>query len=124
MAPAALFPNYAFVAAIERWWSANNCPGVRRLMRGNGERPTEIVDGIVDDIRRREGRDGLVKLPKARGLQPGDKVRIVRGALEGRLGVLHAGMNGHARVAVLLTMLGSERRVLLPRTDVKPIRHE
>jgi transcriptional antiterminator RfaH len=122
--PVGLFPGYAFIVATEHWWSANSCPGVRRLIRGNGERPAEIVDGIVDDIRRREGRDGLVKLPKPRGMQPGDRVRVVRGALEGKLAVLHANMNGHARVAVLLTMLGSERRVLLPRTNVKPIRHE
>ena len=115
--PEPLFPGYCFVVACSRWWDAHHCPGVRRLIM-YGDRPAEIADSVVDEIRRREGRDGLIKLPKARGLQPGDRVRIVRGAFEGKLAV-YAGMNGHQRVAVLLAMLGSERRVLLPRNAVR-----
>jgi transcriptional antiterminator RfaH len=119
-APVGLFPNYAFLLAVEHWWSACRCPGVRRLIFGNGERPAEIADSIVDEIRRREGRDGLVKLPRPRGLQPGDRVRVMRGPFEGRLAI-YAGMNGHQRVAVLLAMLGSERRVLLPKNVVRAV---
>lgn len=121
--PTGLFPNYLFVRAVDHWWSANTCPGVVRLIRGNGERPAEIGDHVIDEIRGREGRDGLVRLPKAsrpRGLQPGDQVRVMRGPFEGRFAI-YAGMNGHQRVAVLLAMLGSERRLLLPKNAVRGV---
>ena len=64
-APVGLFPNYAFVLVVEHWWSACRCPGVRRLIFGNGERPSEIADSVVNEIRAREDRrTGLIKLPK------------------------------------------------------------
>lgn len=83
--------------------------------------PAEVADSIADEIRRREGRDGLITLPKARGLQPGDRVRVLRGPFENVVG-LYAGMNGRQRAAVLLTWLGGERRAVLPRDAVRPVR--
>jgi transcription antitermination factor NusG len=118
--PVALFPNYAFVLAIEQWSGAHRCPGVRRLII-NGERPAVIGDNIVDEIRRHEGRDGLIKLPKARGLQRGDRVKVIRGPFEGKLGVLHADMDSRQRVNILLAVLGGERRVLLPKDAVRAV---
>jgi len=44
-------------------------------------------------------------LPEKRGLQPGDRVRIVGGPLTGLTG-LHDGLRGQDRVLVLLEMLG------------------
>ena len=78
-----------------------------------------IADTIVDDIRRREGRDGLIKLPQGRaGCSPAAECGSCVGPFEGKLAI-YAGMNGHQRVAVLLAMLGSERRVLLPKNAVR-----
>jgi hypothetical protein len=36
--PVALFPGYCFIVVQPAWWQANSCPGVIRLLRGNGER--------------------------------------------------------------------------------------
>ena len=120
--PVALFPGYCFIVVQPAWWQANSCPGVIRLLRGNGERPAEIADHIVDSIRAREDRrTGLIKLPKARGLQRGDRVKVIRGPFEGKLGVLHAGMDSRQRVNILLAVLGGERRVLLPKDAVRAV---
>jgi hypothetical protein len=45
-------------------------------------------------------------------------VRILRGPLEGRLG-LYAGMRPHERVLVLLALLGGAQRVVLAQKDVE-----
>ena len=120
-----LFVNYCFVAARSdgHWWDAGHAPGVVRLVgrdRGRGA-PVMLDDTEVDMIRKREGRDGLVRLPRPRGLQPGDKVKILRGPFEGRIATLHSAMNGHQRVAVLLAVLGGERRAELPRDAVRAV---
>ena len=75
-----------------------------------------INDAIIEDLRGRE-RDGLIVLPPPPRLRPGDRVRITAGPLLGRLAIF-AGMKPHQRVAVLLTFLGSERRVALGRHDI------
>jgi transcriptional antiterminator RfaH len=114
----ALFPGYAFVAIELQWHTAHRTPGVLRLVL-DGEKPAHVPDRVIDEIRRREV-DGYVMLPKARGLQPGDKVRIEHGALAGQLGIF-AGMKPRERVEVLLALLGSTRRVELPRASIRPV---
>ena len=73
---------------------------------------------VVEDIRGRE-RNGLVMLPEAPRLKPGDLVHIMRGAFAGLSGLV-AGMRGHERVAILLAALG---RLTLPAGDVEPDDH-
>jgi transcriptional antiterminator RfaH len=84
------------------------------IMDGVG--PARVADSVIAEIRSRE-RDGLVELPK-RGLVPGDRVRVTTGPLRGFDG-LYAGMRPRERVLVLLAVLGSQRRVLLPRDDIE-----
>jgi hypothetical protein len=45
-------------------------------------------------------------------------VRIVHGALNGSLAIFE-GMRGRQRVEVLLMLLGTQRRVDLPKADVR-----
>ena len=78
-----LFPSYAFIAVCPAAHRARYCPGVRKLI-AYGDRLAEISDEEISRIRRREGPDGLIRLPRARGLQLGDKVRVVRGPFEGQ----------------------------------------
>jgi hypothetical protein len=75
-----------------------------------------VPDGFVEGLRSREVA-GLVQLPKPRGLRRGDKVRIVHGALNGNLATFY-GMGPHQRVEILMTMLGAQQRVVLPRRDI------
>ena len=57
-------------------------------------------------------------LPQPSGLKRGDKVQVIHGALAGHLAVFE-GMKARARVEVLLTLLGAQRRVELPKADVR-----
>jgi transcriptional antiterminator RfaH len=111
-----LFPGYCFVSVELQWRAAHWCPGVIRLVM-DGLQPAHVSDGVIAAIRQRE-HDGVVDLRKP--LKIGDEVRIVSGALIGRLGIF-AGMAPHERVMVLLELLGAHRRVKLRRDAIEPI---
>jgi transcriptional antiterminator RfaH len=111
-----LFPGYCFVAIELQWHAARWCPGILGLVM-SGERPVRVPDPVIAEIRSRE-RHGLVELPKPPGPRPGAPVRILRGPLEGQLG-LYAGMRAQERVLILLGLLGREQRVELARQDVE-----
>jgi transcriptional antiterminator RfaH len=111
-----LFPGYCFVAIELQWHAARWSAGVIGLIMGGGGQPARVPDSVIAEIRRRE-RNGLVELPRPRGLRIGDEVRITRGVLEGRL-ALYQGMRPQQRVEVLLAVLG---RVTLPRGDVEAV---
>ena len=113
---APLFPGYLFVAIEEQWWAVRWSVAVVRLLMWD-EQPARVPDKVVMGIRRREGADGLVRLPRVRGLQRGDAVRIVGGSFVGQLG-LYEGMSGDARVCVLLELMGRKVPVSLGRADV------
>ena len=67
-----------------------------------------------------KGADGLVKLPKVRGLERGDAVRIIAGSFAGHLAIFE-GMSNEARVCVLLEFLGRKTRMTLGRGDVEAV---
>lgn len=113
-----LFPGYAFVAIELQWRAAHYCPGVLRLVQ-DGQQPARVPDQVIAELRGRE-RDGLIELPRPRGLRVGDPVRILRGPFTGHL-ALYAGMAPHERVAVLLALLGGQTRVTLPKGDIVPM---
>jgi hypothetical protein len=48
-----------------------------------------------------------------------ERVRVLGGPFQGQLG-LYAGMRPHARVEVLLALLGGQQRVTLPRGRIEP----
>jgi transcriptional antiterminator RfaH len=102
-----LFFGYAFVLITLQWHCINGTPGVVKLIMSGGI-PAKVPDQVIADIRKRE-HNGAVVLPK-RALQYGD-----RGPLSGRL-ALFDDMAPRERVFVLLTLLGSERR--LPSASV------
>jgi transcription antitermination factor NusG len=113
----ALFPGYIFVAVELQWRSARWAPGVRALIM-DGERPAVVGDHIINEIRQREV-DGLIELPK-RPLRRGDPVRVTRGIFRDQL-ALYQGQAPHERIAILLTLLGSPRRIELPRDAIEAI---
>jgi transcriptional antiterminator RfaH len=113
-----LFPGYAFVLIDLQWHAARWSPGVLRLVL-DGVQPARVPDKVIAELKRRE-RNGLVELPAPpAGLQRGDRVLVKRGPFADRLG-LYAGQAPHKRVAVLLTWLGSQRRIELPKSDIGP----
>jgi transcriptional antiterminator RfaH len=113
-----LFPGYTFVAIELQWHAARRCPGVVKLIL-DGERPARVPMSVIDDLRGRE-RNGYVVLPKVRGLERGDKVKITAGPFANQL-ALFDGMKGSERVLVLLALLGSVQRVELRRCDIERV---
>jgi transcriptional antiterminator RfaH len=111
----ALFPGYCFCLIVLQWHTARWSPGVVRIVLAGG-RPAVVPDAVMAELRERE-HGGVVQLPEAPSMKAGDRVRIVRGPLVG-LGGLYAGQAPHERVAVLLTLLGGQQRVTLPRGDI------
>ena len=85
----------------------------------DGELPAKVPDDVIAEIRSRE-RNGLVELPKPRGLMPGMRVRVVSGPLSERIGML-ALLKPRERVLVLLHLLGGEQRVDLARNAVEAV---
>jgi len=81
-----------------------------------GDHPADLPDAVVTAIRKREGNDGFVHIPKT-GLQLGQHVRVLRGALADRIAVFD-GMSGAERSRVLLELLGRQTAVLLPTKDI------
>ena len=114
-----LFPGYAFVWIELQWHAARWAPGVVRLVASGGTEPAKVPVSVIDALKARE-RNGYVVLPKVRGLERGDKVRVTHGPLVDQI-ALYDGQTAGARVAVLLTMLGSQRRIELPQTSIRAI---
>jgi transcription antitermination factor NusG len=78
-----------------------------------------VPDQVIAGIRAREVR-GVVELPKSSELKPGDHVKLIGGPFRGQLAI-YAKMKPHQRVEVLLALLGSQQRVILPRADVEAL---
>lgn len=116
---AALFPRYLFVAfdmAIDSWHCIRSTLGVARLVGGeNG--PAVISAAIIDDIRRREDKTGLVPVQSPPLFQKGERVQLTDGVLSTYSGVFD-GMTEKDRVAVLLDMLGRRVRVVINWSSV------
>jgi transcriptional antiterminator RfaH len=114
-----LFPGYLFIWVELQWSRARWSPGISTLIM-NGTAPARVPDAVITELRSREGSDGLIVLPKPRGLRRGDQVRIMAGVFAGQSG-LYAGMRPRDRVAVLLSLLGSARKVELPRAAIESV---
>jgi transcriptional antiterminator RfaH len=100
-----LFPGYLFLEmnpSRDRWHSVNGTRGVIRLLT-QGDVPQPVPAGIVENLRSRADRHGIVQsVPE---LGAGQPVRITEGPFEDLVGTLH-GLEGADRVHVLLELLG------------------
>jgi len=76
-----------------------------------------FADQIINEIRSREV-GGLIPLPEQ--FKTGDRVRILRGPFVDHLAIFHD-TKPRARVEILLMLLGSEQRTVLPRADIEPV---
>lgn len=112
-----LFPGYLFLRIELQWHTARWSPGVTRIVL-DGAAPARVPDAVIDEIRSREGRNGLIELPPR--LKRGDAVRITAGPFRAVLG-LYDGQAGTERVAVLLSVLGAQRRLVVRAGDVEAV---
>lgn len=107
-----LFPSYLFVAVSPHWWPIQNMRGVRKLLKNGGDRPAELPDAVIAEIRSRE-RNGLVRLPRPPQYRRGQSVNIIRGPFADRTAI-YVGMSSKERERVLLELLGQHVEITLP----------
>lgn len=116
---APLFPRYFFVALddeVARWRPINSTVGVSGIV-GWGDVPMPVPDWVVDEIRAREDKDGLVALATASTFRKGDEVHIVRGPMADSVGIFDA-VADQDRVVVLLSLMGRQVKVRVPTTAI------
>jgi transcriptional antiterminator RfaH len=113
-----LFPAYLFVEIVDHWFTASQAIGVVHLLM-SGDLPAKLPANVVPMLRSRE-RDGIVRLPKSRGLQLGDRVRIIHGSFADQVG-LYDGMDARQRVYVLLDLFGRLTRTEIAAADLRVI---
>ena len=122
---APLFRGYFFIRIVDQWRSINTTFGVLCLVRV-GDCPARCPDAEIERLKSMVV-GGFVRLPEAPALPArrkiviGAKVKIVGGAFEGRLG-LYQGQTTRAREKILLSLLGSQREVLISAALVEPAR--
>jgi len=109
-----LFPRYLFVAVdmqSQRWRSVHSTIGVSRLVT-KGNEPVAMAEGVIDTLRSREDASGFIQLDPMPSFSAGDRIRVATGAFADAFG-LFEGLSDHARVAILLDLLGRKVRVML-----------
>jgi transcriptional antiterminator RfaH len=108
-----LFPRYLFVAidlAAQRWRSIQSTIGVSHLVSW-GDSPASVGHDVIGALKDREDESGYVRLDRGVGFSPGDKVRVLAGALVDSLATVE--INDRERVAILLDFLGRKVRVFV-----------
>jgi len=104
----ALFPGYFFAhfCLREMLPSVRSAHGVSSIVRF-GEWIPDIADSIIEELRA-ETEDRMMMGELVQPLVPGDRVRLVRGALAGLEAVVTHVLPGNERVRLLLEFLGRE----------------
>jgi transcriptional antiterminator RfaH len=114
------FPHYLFarldpssgVIADVRW-----TPGLRYIVRA-GNRPVPVPDEVVEHIRRRLAKMGVVR-PEER-FKEGDLVRIGRGPLQGLEAIFDRRLSAEGRVRVFLQLVNRLVATELNAGDLLP----
>ena len=117
--PSPLFPRYLFVSldiSRMRWRAILSTIGVAQLIT-HGDRPVPVPEGVVEEIRAREGEDGMVAMRPEAPFAPGQMVQITGGPMRDLVG-LFEGLSDRDRVLVLLDLLGRQLRVKVPQAAV------
>lgn len=115
-----LFPRYLFAQFDTGSMLRRVCftRGVHSVVSfGNG--PVSVDNEMIEMIQQRIGDDGLVRLDN--DLNAGDPVMIDNGPLKDLVGVFQYDVKGTERVAILLTAINYQGRVIIGKDLVKKI---
>jgi transcription antitermination factor NusG len=114
-----LFPCYVFVqGGCNRMLEVVTTPGVHMILH-RGERVATIPGAELDAIRRTV--EGHLSVEPHPFLKCGERVRVIRGSLEGVEGVLIR-KKGSYRLVLSVEMLAQSAAVEIDVTDVEPVR--
>lgn len=100
----ALFPSYLFVNITGPYSFLWSTFGIAWPIISTGYSLAKIPNEVIDELRDREGIDGMIALPDHR-FRHNQAVRVRRGPFADRIG-LFQGMSGKDRVKVLFDTLG------------------
>lgn len=113
-----LFPRYFFCRSnlAQNFRAVQYAPQVIGVVSFGG-RPTHVDDAIIDQLKQWAGEavDVMTVRP---GFRPGDHVEIADGPLRGLQAVVLQEMSDHDRVAVLLSTLGCQARLIVSRSQL------
>lgn len=104
--PVPLFPGYVLAQLVlaDGYAAAQYCAGSAGLVR-LGARFAAVEDADVETLRRSQGELGYVVLStRRREVQPGTRVAVVGGSLDGIEGVVTRYLPGRQRVQILLAL--------------------
>ena len=107
---APLFPGYMFVQLDPEqgnWRAINSTYGVSRLVTLEGK-PRPLPDALIDGLKQRCDGKGLLLPPQE--LEPGDQVRIEKGAFADFVATVER-IEDDRRVWLLLDFMGQSTRV-------------
>ncbi len=114
-----LFPRYLFcrLDPLQHYRAVRYAPQVADVV-SFGERPTIVDEAIIDQLKQWAGE--AVDIVTVRpGFRPGDPVEITEGPLRGLQAVFQQEMSDGDRVAVLLSALAFQPRVVLDRSQIQ-----
>lgn len=113
-----LFPNYVFIKLSEideNWMPIRSTFGVSNLVRF-GETPATISPDIVSIIR---DKSSSCTITEERIFSPGQKLRVVFGAMQGLEAVFHC-MSGTERAYIFLEFLGQITKIKIDLDAIVP----
>jgi len=116
-----LFPGYMFVncsLADGRWRAIRSTLGVKRFAGPAGAIPAPVRQSLVDELMAR-CPEGVLD-PAIGELQIGQQVRLEDCAFSGAFAEVHR-LDDAGRVRVLISLLGAERLVSVPRSAVRTV---
>jgi transcriptional antiterminator RfaH len=112
-----LFPCYLF-AQFElesTLYRVLHTVGVAGLVCA-GSTPSDVDPSIIEQIRAR-GHSDIIEIPQ-KTFNPGERVRVTEGPMEGLAGIFEHYRSGSKRVALLLSAVGASMKVVVPATSV------
>jgi transcriptional antiterminator RfaH len=113
-----LFPRYFFcrLNLAQNFRAVQYAPQVIGVVSFGGQ-PTPVDDAIIDQLQQWAGE--AVDIVTVRpGFHPGDLVEIADGPLRGLQAVVLQEMSDRDRVAVLLSTLGCQARLIVSRSQL------
>lgn len=113
-----LFPRYLFVVIEQAWQRLFSAPAVADAVRV-GLAPALISDEIVLSVKVRCNDKGIYIKPDPdpEALYPGRRMRVEHGPFAGQV-VRIDRLDGNGRVAVLMSMLNGQVRVVMKEQDL------
>jgi transcriptional antiterminator RfaH len=113
-----LFPSYIFAQTdLNNWSQIRWTIAVTRILM-SGDRPAELPEHVMEEIRKREGPNGLIKLPSQGWIKGQTKLMVIRGTFKGFEAVFQC-ESPRQRVQILLAMFDRKVAVELPLRDVE-----